>query len=303
MSLESLSTELTIFFIAELLRWACAAESLRVVTNQPYTLHLLPEVLAHVEAAGGYTDVPAVAMYFHCYRALGGSEADFTEFRRLLTTHWQQFSAAEMRDLWLLAVNYCIRRLNTGDRAYVQQAFDLYRQGMDNGILLEDGFLSAFTYKNITRLGLGLQEYDWVEQFLHTAKQYLEPRIRENTHRYNLAFFHFHRQEYAEAMRLLVHTELDDVYNNLDARYLLVVCYCELEEWAALHSLLDSFSVYLQRLKDIGYQRDSYQNLIRFTRRLLNVSPHDAEGLVRLKSEIETTKLLAGREWLLGKCQ
>ena len=301
MDLAPVGAGLSTFFMAELLRWACAAESLRTVTNQPYTLPILPEVLAHVEAANGMPGVPAVAVYYRCYRALCGSEVDFTAFRQLLTAHWQQFSTAEMRDLWLLAVNYCIRRLNTGDRTFVRTAFDLYREGMDNGILLEDGFLSAFTYKNITRLGLGLQEYEWVEQFLDAAKQYLEPRIRENTHRYNLAFFHFHRKEYAAAMQLLVRTELDDVYNQLDARHLLLVCYYELSEWDALGSLLDSFASYLKRQKNIGYQRDNYENLIRFTRQLLELKPGDAAALAKLQADISRTPLLAGKEWLSGK--
>jgi hypothetical protein len=258
-------------------------------------------VLAHVEAAEGLPEVPAVAVYYRCYRALCGSEADFAEFRNLLTAHWQRFSPAEMRDLWLLAVNYCIRRLNTGERSFVQTAFDLYREGMDNGILLEGGFLSAFTYKNIMQLGLRLQEYGWVEQFLDSAKQYLEPRVRDNTYRYNRAFFHFYRREYADAMRLLVRTELDDVYNQLDARHLLLVCYWELGEWDALASLLDSFASYLKRQKNIGYQRDNYENLIRFTRRRLELQPSDTVGLARLREEIASAQRLAGREWLAGK--
>lgn len=301
MDLVPVSTGLSIFFMAELLRWACAAESLRTVTNQPYDLPLLPQVLAHVEAAEGLPEVPAVAVYYRCYRALCGSEADFAEFRSLLTAHWQRFSPAEMRDLWLLAVNYCIRRLNTGERSFVQTAFDLYREGMDNGILLEGGFLSAFTYKNIMQLGLRLQEYGWVERFLESAKQYLEPRVRDNTYRYNRAFFHFHRREYADAMRLLVRTELDDVYNQLDARHLLLVCYWELGEWDALASLLDSFASYLKRQKNIGYQRDNYENLIRFTRRRLELQPSDTVGLARLREEIASAQRLAGREWLAGK--
>lgn len=301
MDLASVTAGLNTFFMAELLRWACAAESLRTVTNQAYALPLLTEVLAHVEAADGLPEQPAVAMYYRCYRALCGNEADFAAFRQLLTAHWQRFSPAEMRDLWLLAVNYCIRRLNTGDRAFVRTAFDLYREGMDNGILLEDGFLSAFTYKNIARLGLRLQEHEWVEHFLDSARQYLEPRIRENTYRYNRAFFHFYRQEYAEAMQLLVRTELDDVYNQLDARHLLLVCYYELAEWEALTSLLDSFASYLKRQKNIGYQRDNYENLIRFTRRRLELQPGDTAGLERLRHDIAAAQRLAGKEWLMER--
>ncbi|MEQ1743839.1 MAG: hypothetical protein ABMA02_00295 [Saprospiraceae bacterium] len=90
------------------------------------------------------------------------------------------------------------------------------------------------------------------------------------------------------------------MYNHLDARHLLLVCYHELGEWDALSSLLDSFASYQKRQKNIGYQRDNYENLIRFTRRLLEMVPGDAAGRTRLYSDIATAERVAGKEWLLG---
>ncbi|MFN0015452.1 MAG: hypothetical protein ACKVU2_12970 [Saprospiraceae bacterium] len=78
------------------------------------------------------------------------------------------------------------------------------------------------------------------------------------------------------------------------------MCYHELSEYDALASLLDSFASYLKRQKNIGYQRDNYENLIRFTRRLLEMAPNDSVGRAQLHSDIAEAERVAGKEWLLG---
>ena len=49
------------------------------------------------------------------------------------------------------------------------------------------------------------------------------------------------------------------------------------------------------------YQREHYQNLIRFTRRLLALLPTDRLGAAQLKTDIERTKGVAEKGWLLEK--
>jgi hypothetical protein len=63
-----------------------------------------------------------------------------------------------------------------------------------------------------------------------------------------------------------------------------------------LASLLDSFAVFIRRQKDLGYHRESYLNLIKFTKKLAKkgLNPQLAEA-------IRQTAAVAEREWLLEK--
>lgn len=61
-----------------------------------------------------------------------------------------------------------------------------------------------------------------------------------------------------------------------------------------------SFQTYLRRQKNIGYQRDNYLNLLRFTRKLLRLA--DGESKAALRQEIRDTPALAERAWLLERC-
>ena len=148
---------------------------------------------------------------------------------------------------------------------------------------------------------MALLENDWVENFLATYKKYLRPRERDNTWRYNLAFFYFQQQKYKQAMQLLLQVKFKDVLNNLDARRILLKSYFELGEFTALESLLESFSRYIHRQKDIGYHRENYLNMVRFVKKMIHNRLEDKKIVQQLIKEIEATNGLAEREWLLEK--
>ena len=205
MNFQAIADQLSISYISSMLRLSCNIQSHQTLSGQVYDLKFLPEILTLLES-GEYLKVPAVTLYYHCYRAIESlgnvlpdqatensldAAADFQQLKTLIQKHWRLFPSSEIRDIYLFAINYCIKRLNAGDRDFIREAFELFRSGLENETLLEEGILSSFTYKNITRLGIALLENDWVEQFLETYKKYLHPRERENAWRYNLGFFLF----------------------------------------------------------------------------------------------------------------
>ena len=68
---------------------------------------------------------------------------------------------------------------------------DLYIEGIKNNILLENGQISPWTYKNVVKLGLGLKRFEWVESFVREYSQYLSAREREDAYHFNLADLFF----------------------------------------------------------------------------------------------------------------
>ncbi len=244
-----------------------------------------------------------VHLYENLLRALRdpADESAFFEAKLLLEEHWQLFRGNERRDLYLLALNFCIRKINGGQRQFMRQAFDIYRSGLENQALFEYGQVSRFTYKNAVTAGLNLGEFDWVRQFIEDYRQHLHPRERHSAYCYNLAVWHFWRLDYDQAMTLLRETDFADPLTNLDARSILLKIYYTRGYHDVLESHLESFQTYLRRQKNIGYQRDNYLNLIRFTKKLLRLEAKDEAGRAALREEIGQTAALAEREWLLGR--
>lgn len=290
------------FFLLENLRWACTAHALRSLGSP--TDYRLPLIETAKEAAALATaDQPALALLGYSLRALQNPDdvAAFREATALLTKYPDLFPPAESRDLYMAAINFCIRRQNRGERDYAQTALNLYRAALARGILLENGVLPKYTYNNIHLLAQVTGERDWAYTFLEQYRNYLPLADRDNIFRYNLAIFHYRAGEHSRVLELLRTVEFSEVFINLDVRRMLLKGYYELGEWPVLASLLDSFKAYLRRQKDLGYHRESYLNLVKFTQKVMRVADKRVAARRQLATQIQAVKAVAEREWLLEK--
>ena len=301
-NLQEVSDALTTFYICETMRVASLMVTHKTVNTQvEYSTQMLEEVLQKA-VLPPFVDLPEISIYYNIYRAL--TETDnpiyFKNLKELITTHWQRFAPIEMRDIYLLAINYCIKKLNSGQPEFIREALDLYKVGLEKGIFLDNGELSRFTYNNALALYLYLKEFEAAKEFLERYKKHLHNKQRHNIYLYNLTIYHFKKQEYQTVMKLLQEVRFRDVLYNLDARRMLLRAYFESEAFDALESLLDSFQTYIRRRYDLGYHREMYVNLIRFMRRLLTIG-YKKEALVALYAEVEGTTAVVDKVWLLEK--
>ncbi|MCF8245325.1 MAG: hypothetical protein K9J46_09235 [Saprospiraceae bacterium] len=300
--LQSLSHELDTAFLARKLWQSCLLLSHEAVSNVSYDFGLLEEALAFAERSGAL-ETPAIAIFYHCYRALTNpAEATFFQnFKRLLLQHGSLFPAEEMRDLYILAINFCIRRYNVGSQAYLRDQFDFYKDGLRQGYFLTDGELSRYTYQNAVTSGLVMQEFDWVERFIHGYRDKLAGPYRESVFSFNLARLAYEKKQYDKALPLLQLAEYKDLLLNLAAKTLQLKIYFELDEFDLLEAHLSAFKTFLLRKKELGYHREIYLNTIQFTRKLLETNPFDKEARAGLREEIAAAKNLGEKEWLLGQ--
>ncbi len=299
-NLAAVSRAFDIYAAANKLRLACLMESHRAVFQADYDTSFLPELLQFVKKSD-LLEVPIVALYFYCYQSLTeGGEESFRAFRRELEAQGKSLPESEIRTFALLAINYCIRRLNTGETRYVREGFDLYRIGLDTRALLENGQLSRFAFKNIVALGLKLEEFAWVEQFIEKYEPFLEEKHRATHRDYNLAKVHFAQKNYQLAMPLLARVGESDLLLNLDSRVMLLKMYYETEAWDALDALLASFKILLLRKKKvIGYHSTHYLNTLRYIQKLVRLNKHDKKSTANFRAEIEANKSVIEKEWLL----
>ena len=300
-NLAAVHQALDVYLIGSKLRLACLLESHRAVFNVAYDTTFLPGLLAFLPGSA-LCAVPIIALYYHCYQALtGGKEAEFRAFRRELESQNAALPPEERRIFLLLGVNYCIRQLNAGDVRYIREVFDLYRVGLETGVLLENGKLGRFAYKNIVAAGLKVQEFDWVEDFIVRYEPFLEEKHRAANRDYNLAKLYFARKDYRRAMPLLAQVGESDLLLNLDSRVMLLKMYYETGEWDALDALLASFRVLLLRKKKvIGYHQAYYLNTLRYIHKLIRVNLNDKTAVTAFRAEVEGNKAVIEKDWLLG---
>ena len=299
--LQDISDGLDVLYLAEKLRHACTQLSHQAVFKTHYRYGLLPHVLEQVENAG-FLHVPAIALYYYCYRFLTErySLDYFQKFRTELLQNGRFFPDVELKNLYLLAINFCIRKMNEGGEPFIREGWELYREGLERGFLLENRRLSPFTFNNIVAFGIKLEAFAEVEEFIREYQIYLESTQRERFVSFNLARLEYTRRNFSAALRLLQTADFKDLVNNLIAKTLLLKIYFELGEFDLLESHLETFRTFIRRREVSDYHRRNYLNILNMVKKLIAIAPNDKPAKSALRAEIEHTEVLSEREWLLG---
>lgn len=292
-ALRQLMREADILYLSQKLRLICLFTAHQAVYQTDGGADIDETTIALAERPD-MADVPAVAMYLHCYRMLRypESEAHFLKFKNLLLEQSERFLAEEMHGLYILAINYCVRRLNAGHLHYFHEVLDLYKAGLEKGYLLENGALSRFTYHNVVAAGLHVGELDWVDYFIHHYKNSLEKRYRESSFSFNLARLEYARHRHGSVLELLQKANYRDPLLNLAAKTLLLKTYFDLNEYDLLQSHLDAMRNYIHRKRVIGYHRTNYLNIIRYTEKMIRLDPYDKKAAARLWEAVSQEEVL-----------
>lgn len=300
--LQGLSDQLERAFVVRKLKLACELLSHQAVFRANYQFGLLDAVLAQVgNDAGILGNSLDIALYYHCCLALLHPEeaAHFYHLKPLLLQVENIFQPEECRDVMLLALNFCIRKLNDGDESFAYEGLELYKNALEKGYLLEKGELSRFTFRNVVGMGLRIKAFDWVERFIADYGGRIALPHRESMVSFNRARLEYSRHRYTEAMQLLQKADYEDLLLHLAAKTLLLKIYYEADEWRLLDALLDSMSMLLRRKKVIGYHKQNYLNMVRYTQKLLTLQRMDGAAVLAFRQGVEREEHLTEREWLL----
>ncbi len=290
-------------WVSRKLRQICLLLNRQKIYKSALKVSYLPEVIVYVESID--LEVQSViAAYYHAYRMLlqgGEAEYYFQCLKSVLIEHPTKFSTPELRELHLFALNYCVRQINASQKAYFREALTLYQEGLDQSTLFENGHLSRFTYHNIVAAGLQCQEFEWVENFMHSYKNTLERTYRDSTFSFNAAKLAYSKGKLQESLGWLQNANYRDLLLNLPAKALTLKIYYELEETEVLHSHIAALQAFIHRKRVMGYHKENYLNLIKHTHKLVTINRFDKIAVSVLRQQIEAEEPLTEKEWLLAQ--
>lgn len=301
---ETLAAALNNWYAGQLMQLACMAEAQGAVRSQarfaPDWMALLLEQLP----GRPHENTPVVALYHLGHRMLTQpEEAGLSEkFRLQLADNLPGLPRDAAKGLLMMAINHNIRRINEGQREALRSVLDFYLLGLEEKLLQDErGVLSRFTYNNVLMTFLALKAWQQAAGFLEKYREQLPAGERDNIYRYNLAVFRFRQGDYAGTLELLRDVRFSDAMYDLESRKMLLKIYFEQDAFGPLESLLESLTTWLRRHGELGYHREMYRNLARYTARLLRLPAGDREARQKLARKVRETPLVAEREWLLEK--
>jgi hypothetical protein len=308
-SLQDKQFYLNHFFLSVKLRDACEMavreRILKVVYEDPMAAVALQQVS---KAPERYESIPAINIYYQLYRMITkAGETHYYSVLHHLNTQQEALPDEELKNIYNYLQNYCIQKINAGNPTFLQEIFNLYQVQLEKGLLLEDGQLSEWHYKNIVTTALRLNALDWVHEFIEDYRMKLPESARDNAYLFNLASYHYAAEEYKKVLSLLTRVEYSDLRYSLGAKALLLRTYYDLQEYNALYALVDSFRQYLvrNRLMADG-RRQGYYNLFKLTRRAAvlreNIDFYNnrryQKEWQRLQKDIQDASAVFNKAWL-----
>lgn len=285
----------TVALLAGRLRSACV---FRTNQKEKSVLPVDPLLVWAVTLAENYAGLPLLKTLFAALRALQdpAESAHFADFRDGLLQHPQCFSFSDRRDLLILAINFCSKRYNDGDNTLLDTQLDLYEHGLREGLLLENDWVTGYTFTNIATLALIARRYERLSQLIRDYGPKVAPRDRKDAVAFNEARLHHALKEYRPALILLQQNVFDDLLLNLSAKTVQAKCFYELEEYDLLEAHLEALRKFIRRHSEVGYYGERYLNFIAALRRVVKADP--AEKSV-LRSDMAAMPVLAEKEWLM----
>lgn len=307
-ALQQQSNLLDLYYLIEKLKIACDMLNRNKVSNASYVCKWIEEIYQIAESELFTNENQLLTAYHLTYSMLVvSSEEKYLQLRQFLENNLPYISNEDLVNLYGYALNFCIGLVNSGKLEYFKEILALYKSMLKEDLLLIEGYLPAWEYKNIVTAALRSNDLEWAENFLETYKSKLEASQQENAYTYNLASFYFECSRYKEALRLLHNVVFVNPTYHIGAKIIQVKIFIESGDWETALSALEAFAAYIRRNKEIAeYQKKSNLNFISASKslvQLVSMSEWKADNkLIALKNahntKIENLTPLPSVDWL-----
>lgn len=308
------------YYYLQKLKLACATANARLIYNHPREHSEAPglKFLENLDEGDARKLLDSLGFSYWLTLKLYYSEDGSREFDALFA-HLQVFGALfekkESLELFHYALNYCLRKGNKGEAIYLKYSAALYRELLDNKIILIDGKLPAQAMKNIVVIHCLVGDLDWAESFIDAYQDQLQGEKDPNVIKYNRAVLAFYRQD-PDSISLFqeVISQLKgDVFYELDSRTYLIKAYYQhldglsMEEIDDMYRMYDSFRIFISRNQMISeMHKQRYHNFIVQFRRFLKLLESsqqvpDRDRLLELRDQIKSAEFMANKSWFLEK--
>ena len=305
LNLQEVSDELDMAFVANKLRIACRMIHHQALNKKAsYQIGMLEPMLTMIEQ-GRMLDEVGVAVYYYGYKASTDrtEPLHFENLWRLLRENGPSFPKAELRELYVLAINYCVSRINVGQEVYFQKAFDIYQKGFELEILVdEQDTVSKIIFTNTVYSAIKTKNFVWAESFIERLSSRLEDKHRHSTVQFNLSRLYYEKGDYDKAQTLLREFEYDDMILNVVAKTMLLKIYYKTGEYDALESLIEAMRSFLQRKEVLSQSyKNVFKNIIMLMKKLLHLNPYSATQVEKFRKAVMETNPIQEqeREWFL----
>ncbi len=250
-----------------------------------------------------WSELPEIHMNVLALKLLTEFENDsvFENFNQSLSLYASAMESEVQKDFYYTALNYCIRKINLGREDYFDQVLRLYDHGVQEQWILDNGYMTQITYKNIVSLCIRMKEFGQAEELMLKYKGLVHKREQESIFEFNLARILKAKGNIKQALFLFNSNRYKDPLIELHVRIELIKIYYEVNEDDLLSNQILSTTKFINKAGRFGTHKIYYLNFIQFVQSLHSLRAKNAingnfnELLYKIKSEPD----LIERAWLV----
>jgi hypothetical protein len=298
-NLQKVNDSLDAHYINEKLKLVCLSINDSIINNRQYDLGYFKKLEPFLEKSISNKSSLTYLLYKAYLFQTNEDNQYFTYVINSITKNKYK-DTEELRLIFTMCINYCIRNINKGKFDYFNDLFTIYKEQISaKTIYTSEDKISAVSIKNIITVSLRLKEYKWTEKFIEEHKNKLVLIHREEVYCYLMARLFYTKKDYKKAQQYLLSSEPLDFLNNLSSRVLLCKCLYDSEDMDLLDNAIQNFSIYLLRNKNNSYHYKFHILFIKFLKKIIKIK-NDKKIKKELYTKLESETQVAEKTWLLS---
>lgn len=258
---------------------------------------------------------------FECLAELMGRPADeklFQQTKHTLLSNLPQYSPSDANLFLRQLLNIVNRQSRLGNTHMLRESLELYKEGLQSGVLLLDGHLPPKLLINIQATADGLKDYEWAEGFLKTYSSRLKghmsdaaAQLAESGHWFTMGSDLRDFDLLQKSLSCLPNKHLPLWYSlrrysiEIRASYEIFSFRGHAADESVLLPVLDKYDKYLKRKSLLNKDTKAYyQKGLQYLKKLIYLHKKSSSNIQgdtqKLYTQIESDTL-AWKSWLLQK--
>ncbi len=304
-NLQSVSDNLTLYYLIQQLELGCEMLSFSRAYKTLYNYDALTHAL-EMARLPQFRDHALIKIYSTAVLILKDEQTiHFEQLKHLLDIHEHQVARRVLNDMYILATNFCTRRIIAGQTEYLEELFQIYQLMSEKNLLTEGEYIPVGKMKNIISVACQLRHFDWIRQLIEDSKMHIAPHFRESVYSFGIGVIHFYKGELRQAISHLIRVDDIDINYHLSGRFVLMKAYYDLDEDFSerTEQIFKSFIAYIKHNKVIStVNKEGYTN---FTKTLISLYriKHmvGKRSLEVVENRLQNYQRVSDKKWLLEK--
>ena len=298
------------YYLLSKLQLSCETLGLQNTFNENFEIPILDEVKELAQERSNENKL--FSLYLLTLKSIQNpnNESNFTKLKALFFDNFSNLPQEERLSLFLLILNINGMRINHGNVQEIKEQLDLYKQGLEEKILIVNNRITPETFTNSVVLAAHLNDFKWAENFIKNYSKYLSDLIREASVMFCKGYIAFKKGEYEESIRILWNCKFDYAPFDIRTKSTMVRALTELFEESpnkydfCIGQIL-TIEKYIRRKKVLSDKKsEAYLNFIKITKKILTLKRKNKLNNIeikKLKIKISTEPNIIAKPWLLQK--